>query len=239
MKARVNLQLLKTAAIDSGALGVLSMVVHQFSSPGRYSIAISNQGKVLKYIQFDVDAKSEVMQLDIDLAQAATLKKKAHTSATPSSKIEDQTEQIISPKGYVLFHVSSGSGYSVMVSDSLGRAVFNSMKLDNNDLFAVSLLEPGSYSMRNSIDSAAGEITVSLPPEMSGKLKDLDTQYVDVSVKKLDPQRIELISTQGLVFRTKSSARIVITKKSTPQAEAARIRQKPMISWRKLEPERK
>ena len=237
MKARVNLQLIKTTTFDSGALGMLAMVLHQFNSPGRYRASISSRGKVQRYITFDIDAKSEVMQLDIDLAGATALKEKECLSEATRGK-SDKQAGILSPKGYVLFHASSGSGYSVIVSDSLGRVIFNSTKLGNGDLFAVSLLEPGSYSMKNSIDSSGGEITVSLPEKMFGRMHELETKYVDVSEKKLDPPRMDLISSQGLVFRIKSPARIVIAKESGAQ-KAGRIRSKPMVSWRRLETDRR
>jgi hypothetical protein len=70
---------------------------------------------------------------------------------------------------------------------------------------------------------------------MSGQMKTLKTLYIDVSKKKLDPPHVELISSQGLVFRIKSTARILIAKKSLPQAGLAKTKPKPMISWRKLE----
>ena len=216
---------------------MLAMVLHQFSSPGRYRVAISSRGKVQKYITFDVDAKSEVMQLDIDLSREISSREKESLSEASRGK-SDKQAGVLSPKGYVLFHASSGSGYSVVVTDGLGRVLFNSTKLGNGDLFAVSLLEPGSYSMKNSIDSSGGEISVGLPEKMFGRMRELDTKYVDVSEKKLDPQRMDLISSQGLVFRIKSPARIVIANESRAQ-KAGSVRSKPMISWRKLETERR
>lgn len=160
-------------------------------------------------------------------------------AAIPCGQSEEEARLVVSPKGYVLFHASSGSGYSAIVSDSLGRMVFNSTKLGNGDLFAVSLLEPGSYSMKNSVDSSLGMASVSLPEKMFGRLGELQTQYIDVSEKKLDPPRMELISSQGLVFRIKSQARIVIAKEPIAKEDAASARPKPMISWRKLEADRK
>lgn len=238
MNAKVNIQLVKTSTFDSGALGMLAMVLHQFSSIGHYRVLILNQGKAVKYINFEVDGKSEVIQLDIDLAQSAP-KGKARLVVNPSGKSEEQIAQVVSPKGYVLFHASAGFGYSAIVSDSVGRVFFDSTKLGDGDLFALSLLEPGNYSMTNTIGSVAGEIIVNLPPKISEKMKTLETQYIDVSEKKLDPPRIELISSQGLVFRIKSKARILIAKKSLPHAEFAKARPKPMISWRKLETDKK
>lgn len=218
---------------------MLAMVLHQFSSPGRYRASISSRGRVPKSVHFDVDAKSEAMQLNIDLAGTTTSIDKACRAVIPCGQSEEPARLVVSPKGYVLFHASSGSGYSVIVSDSLGRVVFNSSKLGNGDLFAVSLLEPGSYSMKNSVDSSTGVASVTLPERMFGRMGELETQYIDVIEKKLDPQRIELISSQGLVFRIKSPARIVIAKEPIAKEEATRMRLKPQVSWRKLETDRK
>lgn len=218
---------------------MLAMVLHQFSSPGRYRASISSRGRVHKSVHFDVDAKSDAMQLDIDLAGTTTSIDKACRAVIPCGQSEEPARLVVSPKGYVLFHASSGSGYSVIVSDSLGRVVFNSSKLGNGDLFAVSLLEPGSYSVKNSVDSSAAVASVTLPERMYGRMGELETQYIDVGEKKLDPQRIELISSQGLVFRIKSPARIVIAKEPIAKGEATRGRTKPQVSWRKLETVRK
>ena len=69
-------------------------------------------------------------------------------------------------------------------------------------------------------------------------MKTLETRYIDVSEKKFDPERIELTSSQGLVFRIKSGSNLD-AKKSLPHTEFAKARPKPMISWRKLETDKK
>jgi hypothetical protein len=227
MKAKVNIQLIKTTTFDSGALGMMAMVLHQFRSAGRYRAAIMEQGRAVTNVDFEVDEKSEVMQLDIDLAGAVRLAK-----ARPEEcicKTEKQTTKVVSPKGYVLFHASSGGGYSVTASNGENQAVFDSTKLRNGDLFALSLLEPASYSMTNKIGAASGEITVSLPREMAQHIKNLETRYIDVTEEGFNPQRIELISSQGLVFRIKTPARILIEKKSAVLEK----RGKPIVRWQK------
>jgi hypothetical protein len=229
MKTKMNLQLLNTTTFDSGALGMLAMVLHQFRSAGHYRAAIMEQGHAVTDVDFEVNEKSEVMQLDIDLAQAVR-----NAKARPGDcdcKSEKQTKRVVSPKGYVLFHASSGGGYSVTASDEGGKVVFDSTKLGDGDLFAVSVLEPATYSMTNTTGSAAGEIVVSLTPEMAKQIKTLETRYIDVSEKKFDPERIELTSSQGLVFRIKDTARILIEKKYPSRAE----RTKPIIRWQKFQ----
>jgi hypothetical protein len=229
MKAKVNLELLKTTSFDSGSLGMLAMVLHQFSSAGRYHVAIMERGRAVTDVHFEVNEESEVMQLDIDLAQAVR-----NARARPEDcgcKSKKQATPVVSPKGYVLFHASSGNGYSVTVAGRGDEVVFDSTKLTDGDLFAVSLLEPTSYSMTNTLGSAAGEIVVSLTPEMAKQINALETRYIDVSEQTFDPERIELTSSQGLVFRIKGTARILIQKKDPSPTE----RVKPLIRWQKLQ----
>jgi hypothetical protein len=233
-KARVNIQLLKTTTFDSGALGMLSMALHRFKSAGRYRAVVSLRGREITDVEFDVDEKSDVMQMDIDLAQAVRKALRRPDAGGPEAK----STEAVSPKGYVLFYTSAGAGYAVSVTNAEGKVVFDSARLGDGDLFAVSPLEPADYTMRNTIDSAAGEITVDLTPEKARKIGALDTVFVDVDEKTLSPARVELTSSQGLVFRIKSAARIVIEKKQT-EAAAGAEQDKPDIHWRKFQPAEK
>lgn len=214
MKAKVNLQLLNTTRFDSGALGMLAMVVHPFVAVGHYHAVVMHLDQAVADVGFDVDEKSAVMQLDIDLAEVAR-----QARAYPRGcgcKGHQQTGRVVSPQGYVLFHASAGYGYSVLVSNAAGEVAFNSTTLARGDLFAVSLLEPAAYALHETIDSLTGEITVSSTPDQAKHIKSLETRYVEVNHKTFDPACIDLVSAQGLVFRVNKSARIVIEKKSSP-----------------------
>ena len=221
MKAKLNLQLLKTTTFDSGSLGLLAMVIHQFPAVGNYRVSIRQEGRMIADTAFKVADESEVLQLNFDLAEAGL--------ADSGYNCENPKERMVSPKGYVLFHVSSGSGYSVVVANTADELIFDSTRLGQDDLFAVSLLEPGNYSMTNKLGSAAGEIVVSLPSQPDQQINNLETQYVDVSENEFDPDRIGLVSSQGLVFRIKGSARLLIEKTDTLPKAAA----KPVVRWQR------
>lgn len=228
MKAKVNIQLLRTTTFDSGALGMMAMVIHQFRSAGHYRAVVMERGRGVADLDFEVDEKSQVMQLDIDLAQAVREAKSRPEDCCCESK--PRTKCVISPEGYVLFHASSGSGYSVIVANGGDKPVFDSAKLGDGDLFAVTLLEPATYSMTNKLDSTEGEIVVSLTPEMAKRIKALETCYIDVGGKGFDPGKVELTSSQGLVFRVKGKARIVVDKKYASRSECGG---EPVLRWRK------
>jgi len=235
MNAKINLELFKTTTFDSGALGMLAMSLHQFQSPGAYHVSIKRMGRETGEASFVVDEKSEAMQLDIDLAQRG--QPASHQPADCDCKKSASGAQTLSPNGYALFHASSGDGYSAVVTNADGKVVFDTAKLGEGDLFAVSLLEPGAYTLANTPGGAKGEIVVSLPPQVRGRrLRDLETLNILASPKKFDRPKIEALSAQGLVFKvTGERTRIQIQKK----AERGVARQarpiKPAVRWQKPE----
>jgi hypothetical protein len=220
MNARVNRQLLATTKFDSSALGMLTFAVHQFAAPGRYHATVRHGGRAVAEVPFLVDEKSDQMQLDIDLALAERAANERPRGC--ECKDEKHSSHVISPKGFVLFHVSSGDGYSVVVSSETDKTPsFDSTKLGRGDLFALSLLEPATYSLANTANGSTAEIRVALP-EAAKRLGELETQQIDVSEKRFARDRIEAMSTQGLVFRLAAPARIVIEKKESTGEEGKR-----------------
>jgi hypothetical protein len=224
---RFNHRLLTTSTFDSGALGVLAYVVHQFP-PGRYHAIVQRDGQNAGSTRFRVDDASASLQLTIDLASVATpLRASAAACACQASAaVEVPT---LSPKGYVLFHVSGGAGgYSVVAREESGAAPgFDSTTLSEGDLFAVSLLEPATYSMANQAGNAAGEIQVTPVPEGTNP-RTLPAQYVDVTSDSFDPATVSVHSAQGLVFRIKGPARVVINKQPGEELRAVAREGKPL-----------
>ncbi|MGM9427950.1 hypothetical protein [Hydrogenophaga sp. MI9] len=227
MQAKLNMQLLNTHSHDSGALGPLAMVVHSFSQPGHYSGLVLRHGRPVGEIAFVVDEKSEAMQLDIDLSASGPRGASAATDCGCHGQAGATAS--VSPKGHVLFHASTGGGYAVTVTHADGKPVFDSTRLENGDLFAVSLLEPTAYRLENSLSGAKGGIAVSFDEEIARRIRSLETVYVDVQGKKFSSGKIALASTQGLVFRVKDPSRIVITREKPEPTP----RGKPGLRWQK------
>ncbi len=220
MNAKVNLALLNTTRFDSGALGMLAMVIHAFTEPGRYRGSVLRAGSVVSDLEIMVDEKSDVMQLDIDLAAIA---KQPRPDARDAKDCHCHPEsssppRVVSPKGYVLFHASSGSGFSVNLSHVSGNSKFDSTQLNKGDLFACSLLEPAQYQGLNTRTKAQIEIAVVFPTDlqegMRARLKAAESMNIKVQDGAFQPAKLDVISTQGLVFQINEAARIVIEKKS-------------------------
>lgn len=226
MQPHVNRQLFTQRVFDSGSLGVLASVIHQFERPGKYELTVFRAQSAAGTLSFVVDEKSETRQLSIDLAGVAGVEQQNKDAGDCCDK--NAEPRVVSPKGYVLFYVSRGAGYSVRVGIGEEKEpAFDSEKLGKGDLFAISLLEPTKYSVVDRIGGAKGQITVRLPAEDAKRLKSLEPVYVEAKGKEFDPAEINLVSTQGLIFRIHQHSRIIVEKQGQIQKEP-----KPVFQWR-------
>ena len=214
MAAILKRQLFQATVFDSGALGLTTSVVHQFVKPGVYRASVQRNGKPARDIVFEVRDGVPDMQLDIDLAAAETRSRGRDGCNCGSSGSESL---VVSPRGYVLFHATASSGWSVRVGQG-DQEVFDSERLGEGDIFAMTLLEPTQYRLENKLGNAKGTIVVTFSPSDAKKLGALQPVTVTVS-KAFEPAELKLISTQGLVFRMKTEARIVVTRQGDQPLE--------------------
>lgn len=254
ISALINRQLFTTRVFDSGALTVLTSVIHQFSEPGLYYVTIRRGDAVLGTTRFEVSAESAATQLNLDLSVAASpaaarspFVRSTRGAATPDCECEGPgagrtpaaaaATPTVSSKGYVQFFVSHGDGgLSASVARADGdKVLFDSTALGSGDLFALSLIAPATFSLVNKLGSAVGTITVTFSREVARRLKATAPVYVDASKSTFTPKNIPLSSGQGVVFRVTEAARIVVTQESEP-AEAAPRERSARRTFRRLRP---
>ena len=226
MKATLNRQLFTQRVFDSGSLGALESVIHQFKRPGTYQVEVRRAGSVVRNDSFVVTEQGAT-QLDVDLSAPG------HEHSSDCTCHDTEKEQAVSPTGYVLFHATRGGGYSVRVSQAHDKdAEFDSERLKDGDLFALCLLEPTQYAMTDRLGPGKGDITVSFAEKNAKQLRNLQTTYVDVTADGFKPAKVTAISTQGIVFRILGTARIVI-EKSEP---ASKEKERPVLRRGKNSP---
>lgn len=203
-------KLFTQVGLDSGSLTMLGSVVHSFSEPGEYrgTAAKAKGGQAVFYIS--VDKSSAVLQANIDLASLLE-----YSEATQKEYSNDkQNHFTVNPKGYVVFHVSGGSGgFSIQVhrvEDDPKKKGFNSKELDAGDIFAASILRPGKYSVANLLQKTKADVIVSYPKIGKTAYRPPDPVRVQVSPSGFEPKNIRLDPGQGLVFDVKARTRIVI-----------------------------
>jgi hypothetical protein len=198
-------------------------VIHQFSSPGRYVASVRRGEHETASLTFDVSDGSETMQLDFDLAATArrASRQDCECDATTAAADESGASKVphVSSKGYVLFYVSAGDGgFSVSARlDNAREPSFDSTRLGEGDLYAVSLFAPTRYQMKNQAGKATGQVSVSLDQSALRKLAVLDAVYVKTSPDAFDPHELHVVSGQGIVFRVEGAARIVIEQVEPPR----------------------
>ena len=166
---------------------------------------------------FEVHGDAARMQLDIDLAAAHPGRERKDDCCCGESDDEPPT---VSPKGYVLFHAKSGSGWSVQIGED-EPAAFDSMRLTKGDMFALMLLEPTRYRIENTISQVRASAEVGFSDADARRLSGLLPVTVDAGAA-FNPEALKLVSTQGLVFRIESDARIVITREEKRDPEPRR-----------------
>src|SRR5262245_4911524 len=227
----INRQLFLTRVFDSGALTVLSSVIHQFAEPGLYYVTIRRGDAVLGTTRFEVVTESAPTQHNIDLSTAGPASarspflRSARGSAAKDCNCEHHgaaaipqsgaaATPTVSSKGYVQFFVSQGEGgLSASVARADGdKVLFDTTALGPGDLFALALLAPASFSMANKLGNATGTITVAFSSEVARRLKTTAAVFVETSKSAFSPNNVQLSSGQGLVFRVTDAARIVVTQ---------------------------
>jgi len=266
--ALINRHVFTTRVFDSGALTVLASVIHQFAEPGRYIVSIRRGEAVLGSTRFEVAADAPA-QLNIDLAaggipgkmspfaRAARGARGAAAAgdcncgshgagaASPQTVTSAGTPApaIVAPTGYVQFHVSHGEGslFATVRKEGTNTVVFDTTSLGAGDLFALSLLAPATFTLENKAGTAKGTVKVSFSKEVAARVKTTAPVYADVTKSAFTPKDLQISSGQGLVFRVKETARIVVTQQADTapharargHAAARRIYRVPQVPPRK------
>jgi hypothetical protein len=219
-------------SLDSGSLTILGTVIHSFQQPGEYRGSVhKGEGKQAVFY-ITVDKESSVAQVNIDLASLPEYADEAQKECCSEGAENHFT---VNPRGYVVFHVSRGSGgFSVHVRlavEDLKEKVFNSQELGDGDIFSASIIRPGTYSLVNR--RAKGEIVVSYPEMGKTAYRPPAPVRVLVTPESFEPARIELKPGQGLVFEVKGSGGRVMIKLLKPDDGPTRKRKTPQRGWSK------
>lgn len=237
MKAYINHHLFTEQPLDSAKLTMATSVIHNFSEPGTYFGSIRAAEKTRSNFHLLVDEKYPAMQVTIDLADSG---KTAAADCDCKTEKEDGRHYEVNPKGFVVFYVSGGAGgYAIHVTGKVTRSsepvVFDSKDLYAGDIFAVSLLRPGTHIVSNNMGTKA-QITVQYPGGKNGRERYNRAPPVNIRCTEsgFNPSEVVVEAAQGLVFRieTKSASRIrtELSRADDGGKEKAPSR---VFSWRK------
>nr|MBA3413499.1 hypothetical protein [Actinomycetota bacterium] len=113
-----------------------------------------------------------------------------------------------------VFYVSRGpGGYAVQLGSADERArapIFDSRELKGEDLFAATLIRPGTYALRNAATGAEGEIAVAYPKPGRGRSAALQPKSIECTEEAFKPASIRIRAAQGQLYRCRVPSRIQI-----------------------------
>jgi hypothetical protein len=237
MNMRLNRQLFTETGADSGALGMLATIVHRPRESGDYAGSVYLAEEQVGEFTLRVVDEETPLSVHIDLANPRLQRDGRRQPLRPDqddcgcldhdSGGDDAASTVYSVgrQGYVVFHVSEGSGgYHVQLAGPLGGAllerregdnrakadIWSSRELESGDLFAVTLLRPGTYKVSN---ERGGEAKLRLHYPERGKIayRPPEPQRVAVTDNGFEPAGFELRPMQGQVFEISTTARINIS----------------------------
>jgi hypothetical protein len=87
---------------------------------------------------------------------------------------------------------------------------FDSRRLGEADTFAVTLVRPGLYAVRNTLGNAEARIVVTYPVVGDRPYRPADPVTVLCTKKGFDPEHLEIGPAQALIFRFETAARLAV-----------------------------
>jgi hypothetical protein len=216
MNQMIDLSLFNQRRFDSGAIGPLVAILHNFADPGEYR-GVATRGGERSIFYLTVESNHAASQVNIDLASLGPARATGAQPCCDCAKTDGARHFSIGPKGYVLFYVSTGApGFAVQIGKSdqgPGPKSFDSRALQAGDLFAVTLVRPGTYSVKNTLSQGGrerGELELAYPPRVGKVAYQPPGPFRVQSGKTLEPLKIKLQAAQGLVFEVTATSRLVL-----------------------------
>jgi hypothetical protein len=213
MDALVNRQLLEQTTWDSGAPSGTAAVAHRFRSPGSYFATALLEDQVVGELELTVlerpggaEAEGPPRSAEVDLGWVRrAMRERLHPGEGERS--------LVAQDGHVLFcNTGQATGYAVTVTRPEGQeAVFDTRQLGEDDLFSVTMVRPGRYSVTNTLTGAEGGVTVAYPTVGERPYRPPDPASVVCNAGGFEPPSVDLQPAQGLIFRFEVPSRIVIT----------------------------
>jgi hypothetical protein len=97
------------------------------------------------------------------------------------------------------------------------QAIFDSRALTDGDLFALSFIVPATYAVTSTGGVGLGEIQVA-PMPAGTNLRAVAPVSIDATRQAFQPAQVNVHAGQGVVFRVRGAARIVIERRAPTTA---------------------
>lgn len=205
MRARLNSMFFTQSAFDSASPVGSAVVAHRFDDEGDYDVHLGRAKEPPERVVLTVgpaaaDRSSGAVGVTIDTAPAR------------SDAAADRRGRLTAG-GYASFSTPSARGVdSVIVARRQGAEVdeFDSRRLGPGDVYGLTLVRPGVYSVRNTLGDATGRIVVDYPVVGSRPYRPAEPVRVSCARNGLAPSEIRVGPGHGIVFDIETDARLII-----------------------------
>jgi hypothetical protein len=209
----INRALLVNPALDSGAIAVRGTVFHVFTESGDHDVTILRDGSTVARLTVIVQPEGAPPQVNVDLA---TLEVDADRSA------QGTCQYAVREGGVMGFTVGQGIGrYAVVIGHTAGggsRTVLDSRgPLPVGDLFAVTLINPGTYRATNLAGQTRLPITVAMP-RRDEPYSPARPTLVRAGDHGFDPAEAHILAGQSIVLLAEAPARFLVEPVPPPHA---------------------
>lgn len=215
MQPLINRALLEQRTFDSATPAGSAILVHRMERVGEYDINVAREDDVVERLRLNVGDAAESNARRADAASA---------TLTPGAAVSlDLAQVVLNPSavrvlavpagGHVAFTAPAGAmrqRVTVTPAGSADGEEFDSRRLGPGDIFAVTLIRPGRYTVTNAADDAGAEIRVTYPQVGSSPYRPPDPATVECGPAGFSQALTTLAPAQGLVFSIGTEARIQI-----------------------------
>jgi hypothetical protein len=201
----INRLLLTNPALDSGAIAVRGTVFHIFAESGDHDVTILRDGRATGRFTVTVQAEGATPQVNVDLAGLDVDTGRSGGITGPFA---------IREGGVMGFVAGQGIGrYAVVIDHSAGgrsRTVLDSRgPLPAGDLFAVTLITPGTYRATNLASQARLPITVTMP-RGDEPYSPARPTLVRAGEHGFDPAQAHILAGQSIVLLAEMPSRFLV-----------------------------
>lgn len=264
MKASINREFLEQTSFDSSAPSGLGAVAHHFKEPGEYIVTYLHEEKAIERIRLVVVADSatqepskptgsDAQHVERPAQRQRPVGEQRPLEEPPSKQVDlnfstlrrlvreqpvGAVEQhfTVGADGHAVFTASTGEAVHAIVAERTGGGEpFDSRRLGAADMFAVTLIRPGTYSVTNGLTGAQGKITVAYPTMGKEPYRPPQPVSVESTERGFVPNTIDLQPAQGIIFRFSIPSRIKIDLVE-PNDGPGIVRQPRKAGWRKFQP---
>ena len=205
MRTRLNPMFATPTAFDSASPVGAAVVAHRFHDEGDYDVLLGRKKDPSDRVLLTVgpagpDRSVGAAGVTIDTAPGTSDAVAVRRSRLPAG-------------GYASFTTPSARGTeSVIVARRHGAESdeFDSRRLGPGDIYGLTLVRPGRYSVRNTFGDATGQIVVDYPVVGSRPYRPAEPLRVACSRNSLVPNEIRIGPGQGIVFEVEADTRLLI-----------------------------